>query len=149
MNTTAIAWTIWTLNEPANYVIAACLPTLRPIFILILPASFFLLSKQTSNKRSHPSTSIRILWPRGSFRPTFRLETDTRVAKTDSRLSGPWSGTQTEAEPDAERDIGLVEKGRLHVHECGVGSNENVDIPAEKETGATETVVDVDSLRST
>ena len=142
---TAIAWTIWTLNEPANYVIAACLPTLRPIFIRILPASFFLLSKQSSNKKSSTSI-IKISWPRGSLKPSFRLQTNTRVAKTDSRLSGPWNGPRNGAqEPDAERDVGLVEKKaeQTHMRESVMGGKQYMNM-AEKETGITENVDEVD-----
>lgn len=58
-NNASLLWTIWTINEPANYIIAACLPTLRPIFQLILPSSFFILSKGRSNsKRSTPRVKI-------------------------------------------------------------------------------------------
>ena len=147
MDTTAIAWTIWTLNEPANYVIAACLPTLRPIFIRVLPASFFLLSKQSSNKKSQTS-SIKISWPRGSFKPSFRLETNTRVANTDSRLSGPWNGTRLEAESDAKHDIGLVEKCEMHMQGLSVGKKDVVDVMGSG-PDFVESVVEVDSLKST
>lgn len=141
---TAIAWTIWTLNEPANYVIAACLPTLRPIFIRVLPASFFLLSKQSSNKKSNTS-NIKISWPRGSLKPSFRLQINTRVAKTDSRLSGPWNSSRNGArESDVERDTGLVEEKekQLHMHESVMGGKRYMDM-AGKETGITENVDEV------
>ena len=49
---TSLIWTIWTINEPANYIIAACLPTLRPVFLRILPSSFSILSNGRSGKRS-------------------------------------------------------------------------------------------------
>lgn len=44
--TTAVAWTIWTIIEPANLIIAACLPTLRPIFVRIFPEKFFILTRK-------------------------------------------------------------------------------------------------------
>ncbi|KAF6232604.1 hypothetical protein HO173_009272 [Letharia columbiana] len=42
-NDTSLVWTIWTINEPANYIIAASLPTLRPLFLLLLPPPPLLL----------------------------------------------------------------------------------------------------------
>ncbi|KAL8678232.1 MAG: hypothetical protein Q9224_007133 [Gallowayella concinna] len=59
---TAISWTIWTLVEPANYIIVACLPTLRPILTRILPAKFFFLTNR-STSRSYSIVSIS--WPKG------------------------------------------------------------------------------------
>ena len=85
MDSTALAWTIWSLNEPVNYVIAACLPTLRPIFIRVLPPSFFILSKQSS--KSYSSTRVKIFWPSGKLVPKMKLET---MAITDPNLTGPW-----------------------------------------------------------
>ncbi|KAL9070660.1 MAG: hypothetical protein Q9161_004714 [Pseudevernia consocians] len=55
-NYTSLIWTIWTINEPANYIIAACLPTLRPIFQRVLPSSFFILSN--GSKRSTPRHKV-------------------------------------------------------------------------------------------
>ena len=52
----SVAWTIWTINESANYIFAACLPTLRPLFLRILPSSFFILSKpQLSAQKVSPT----------------------------------------------------------------------------------------------
>lgn len=52
----SITWTIWTINESANYIIAACLPTLRPLLLRILPSSFFVLSKPyTSAQKASPT----------------------------------------------------------------------------------------------
>ena len=39
--------------EPANYIIAACLPTLRPIFVRVLPDKFSILTrKRDSSQRA-------------------------------------------------------------------------------------------------
>lgn len=53
-NNSSLIWTIWTINEPANYIIAASLPTLRPIFLRVLPSSFFILNNSRSSKPSTP-----------------------------------------------------------------------------------------------
>ena len=101
----------------------------------ILPASFFLLSKQTSNKKSHTS-SIKSSWPRGPFKPSLRLETNARVVMIDSKSSRSWDGTQDGADrPDRDRDIGLVEKGVMHMYESVIDNNEDLDL-TEKATGA-------------
>ena len=50
---TAIDWTIWTINEPANCIIAACLPTLRPIFVRVFSDKFSILTrKRDSSQRA-------------------------------------------------------------------------------------------------
>ena len=54
---TSLIWTIWTINEPANYIIAASLPTLRPIFVRIFPSSFFILSNRNTKRSTRRSTN--------------------------------------------------------------------------------------------
>lgn len=88
----SLAWTIWTINEPANYIIAACLPTLRPIFVRILPASFFILTKKRTSKPY--TSSIKASWPKGSLGPKLHLE--SRRFMTSSQIAGPWNGTATQ-----------------------------------------------------
>ncbi|KAL8688027.1 MAG: hypothetical protein Q9218_005960 [Villophora microphyllina] len=87
LNWLAISWTIWTIVEPANYVIAACLPTLRPIFVRILPPSFFLL---TYKRQSKPYSSIKISWPKGRSPKITMATADIHGA---SHLTGPWDGS--------------------------------------------------------
>lgn len=92
--TTAIVWTIWTINEPANYIIAACLPTLRPIFMRILPENFFILTrKRDSSQRAKTTGSptkvgsprkVIWSWPKGKVTPVISL-----VTRSASRLTGP------------------------------------------------------------
>ncbi|KAL8826014.1 MAG: hypothetical protein Q9170_007570 [Blastenia crenularia] len=81
----AISWTIWTIVEPTNFVIAACLPTLRPVFARILPPSFFLL---TNKRKSRPYTSLKISWPKGRATPKITLA--SADIHGPSRLTGPW-----------------------------------------------------------
>ena len=52
--------TIWTINEPANYVIAACLLILRPVLARYLSESFFVLNKVSNNTggRHTPGPSV-------------------------------------------------------------------------------------------
>ena len=103
---TAIAWTIWTLNEPANYIIAACLPTLRPIFVRILPDRFFILTRKrdTSGNAKTPESPTpdsprgRFVWswPKGSMVPKVSL-----MSRGASRLTGPWDRSRWEHEEAA------------------------------------------------
>ncbi|KAL9601457.1 MAG: hypothetical protein Q9219_002523 [cf. Caloplaca sp. 3 TL-2023] len=88
-NSLAISWTIWTMVEPANYVIAACLPTLRPILVKILPPSFFLL---TYRRRSKPYTSLKISWPKGRSTPKITLA--SADIHSPSHLTGPWDASR-------------------------------------------------------
>ncbi|KAL8784345.1 MAG: hypothetical protein Q9195_009077 [Heterodermia aff. obscurata] len=80
---TAIDWTIWTINEPANYIIAACLPTLRPIFVRIFSDKFSILTR----KRDSSQRADMI----GLVTPTISL-----VTRGASRLSGPWDRSKGE-----------------------------------------------------
>ncbi|KAL2037601.1 hypothetical protein N7G274_009714 [Stereocaulon virgatum] len=100
---TSLGWTIWTINEPANYIIAACLPTLRPIFIRILPASFFILSRKRSTRSDNPSAKVS--WPRGSFRP--KIEYGSRGFQSQSRLTGPWYASNHETHVDEKNGENL------------------------------------------
>ena len=100
-SSTSLVWTIWTINEPANYIIAACLPTLRPIFMRILPSSFFILSRKRSTRSDSPS--IKISWPRGSFKP--KMEFGSRGFQTSSRLAGPWYSQDGMEEGEVGRDL--------------------------------------------
>ena len=69
------------MNEPANYVVAACLPTLRPIFIRVLPASFFVLSnKRSSNRPTDSSKKAK----KGSSDKGISLHV------TNPCFTGPW-----------------------------------------------------------
>ena len=79
------------MTEPANYVIAACLPTLRPVLTRILPEKMFVLSKSrnTSNK-PYTSKSIKVSWSKGHVAP--KLELIPRDAK--SHMTGPWDPTR-------------------------------------------------------
>ena len=83
--TTAIDWTIWTINEPANYIIAACPPTLRPIFVRIIPDRFSILTR----KRDSSQRAEMI----GPVTPMISL-----VTRGASRLSGPWDRSKGEVE---------------------------------------------------
>ena len=84
---TAVVWTIWTVTEPANYVIAACLPTLRPVLTRVLPEKMFVFSKSrdTSNK-PYTSRSLKVSWRKGHVAP--KLELIWRDMK--SHMTGPW-----------------------------------------------------------
>ena len=79
------------MTEPANYVIAACLPTLRPVLTRALPEKMFVLSKSrdTSNKR-YRSKSLQVSWPKGHVAP--KLELVSRDVK--SHMTGPWDPTR-------------------------------------------------------
>lgn len=100
---TAIVWTIWTINEPANYIIAACLPTLRPIFVRIFPEQLFILSRKRDSDTSNGNAKVArdgraggILtwsWPRGRMTP--KISIGSRGA---SRLTGPWELSRWESE---------------------------------------------------
>ena len=82
------------MTEPANYVIAACLPTLRPVLTRVLPEQMFVLSKSrnTSNK-PYSLRSLKLSWPRGQAAPKLTLV--ERDAK--SHITGPWdSGSRME-----------------------------------------------------
>ena len=69
--------TIWTINEPANYVIAACLPILRPVLARYLSESFFVLNKASNNTsgRHTPGPSVG----------------DTNGSSTGRTSSWPWT----------------------------------------------------------
>ena len=87
--TTAIDQTIWTINEPANYIIAACLPTLRPIFVRIIPDKFSILTRKRDSSQ--------------------RAEMIGLVTRGASRLSGPWDrskGEDVESWRDGKEGIG-------------------------------------------
>ncbi|MCJ1278784.1 hypothetical protein MMC21_006602, partial [Puttea exsequens] len=101
---TALIWTIWTLNEPANYIIAACLPTLRPIFVRILPSSFFILSRKRSTPSPQGSSTLKVSWPKGSYRP--RIEYSKPGFQTSSLITGPWDAQRGEEirEGEVERE---------------------------------------------
>ena len=90
-NTSAITLTIWTLQEPANYNIAACLPTLRPIFIRVLPEKIFFLSRRRQ-PRPEKSTGVsapwKLSWSWARLTPKISL-----VSRGESRLTGPWDGS--------------------------------------------------------
>jgi hypothetical protein len=108
-NTASLILTLFTLLEPSNYIIAACLPTLRPIFIRILPESVFILSRKrnsssnpksptspTANgneKQSWGSSTVKWSWSKGSLTPKISL-----VSRGRSQLSGPWDGGRWEGE---------------------------------------------------
>lgn len=70
-------FTIWTINEPANYVIAACLPILRPVLARYLPESFFVLSKPTHSTRGR--------------RTPGQSQGDTNGSTTKRAGSWPWT----------------------------------------------------------
>ncbi|KAI4131128.1 MAG: hypothetical protein LQ341_006387 [Variospora aurantia] len=89
----AISWTIWTIVEPANYIIAACLPTLRPILVRLLPQSFFLLS---AKRKSTSYSSLKISWPMGRAPP--RIMMATAEIHGQSHLTGPWDASKSYAE---------------------------------------------------
>ncbi|KAI4138787.1 MAG: hypothetical protein L6R39_006608 [Caloplaca ligustica] len=92
-NRLAISWTIWTMVEPANYVIAACLPTLRPIFMRILPQNFFLLSHK---RKSKSYSSVKISWPKGRATPKITLA--SADIHGPSHLTGPWDASRVTRE---------------------------------------------------
>ena len=121
--TTAIVWTIWTINEPANYIIAACLPTLRPIFVCILPESFFILTrKRDSSGDAKQATStgsptrITWSWPKGRRTPKITL-----VSTGASRRTGPWERSRFEDEEMSTEQKAGTEK-TLQVSEREVTS---------------------------
>ncbi|KAL8801732.1 MAG: hypothetical protein Q9182_004271 [Xanthomendoza sp. 2 TL-2023] len=90
-NLMALSRTIWTLIEPANYIIVASLPTLRPILIRILPAKFFLLTH--ASQRSRPYSILNISWPKGR-------------SQSPPRARWPWSISTVH--PGMLRKPGLV-----------------------------------------
>ncbi|KAL8814959.1 MAG: hypothetical protein Q9191_008500 [Dirinaria sp. TL-2023a] len=106
-STAAIAWTIWTINEPANYIIAACLPTLRPILVRILPEKMFFLARKRESNGENQKTAARTpeqgkrnvgsflawRWLRGSMAPKISLG-----SRGASRLTGPWDRSRWEDE---------------------------------------------------
>jgi len=49
----------WTLVEPDVYLIAACLPTYRPLFLHLLEKTRFYLPKSFSGFKSHGSNASR------------------------------------------------------------------------------------------
>lgn len=112
---TAVAWTIWTLTEPANYVIAACLPTLRPVLTRILPEQMFILSKSrdTSNK-PYSSRRLKISWPKGRSAPKLTLLSRDPM----SHMTGPWdpklntgdSRSYTDMDTTSMRSVGGEKK---------------------------------------
>ncbi|KAL9008414.1 MAG: hypothetical protein Q9173_006456 [Seirophora scorigena] len=112
----AISWTIWTIVEPGNYVIAACLPTLRPILARLLPASFFLLS---AKRKSRSYSSLKISWPKGRTSPRIMLA--TAEIHGQSHLTGPWDRSKyfpenLEAGLEAKApDKALVRESRLRL----------------------------------
>lgn len=75
------------MNEPANYIIAACLPTLRPILIRIFPSSFFVLSRKRGLKLY--TSSPKVFWPRPSLAPKFHPGSSKHQTHTLS--TGPWN----------------------------------------------------------
>ena len=75
-----IALTIWTINEPANYLIAACLPTLRPIFSKCLPESFFILSRASRSKSRSSNGG-----PRSN-----RSDSNPQMIKCSGSWQWPW-----------------------------------------------------------
>lgn len=89
----AISWTIWTLVEPANYIIAACLPTLRPILTRILPPSFFFLTRK---RKSTAYSSIKICWLKGRATPRITLVSSDICGI--SRMTGPWDLSRAPSE---------------------------------------------------
>ncbi|KAI4248204.1 MAG: hypothetical protein LQ352_005986 [Teloschistes flavicans] len=90
-NWLAISWTIWTIVEPANYVIAACLPTLRPVLVKILPHSFFVL---TFKRRSKPYSSPKRSWRRGRTMPQIAMA--SADIRGPSHITGPWDSSRTQ-----------------------------------------------------
>ncbi|KAL8682492.1 MAG: hypothetical protein Q9186_001439 [Xanthomendoza sp. 1 TL-2023] len=99
MDKNTISWTIWTLVEPANYVIVACLPTLRPILTRILPAKFFFFTYRST---SRPYSIVSISWPKG--RGDRKVSTDMAGIKGASHMIEPWNGSRT-GPPDMEANI--------------------------------------------
>ncbi|KAL9020813.1 MAG: hypothetical protein Q9185_001997 [Variospora sp. 1 TL-2023] len=99
----AISWTIWTIVEPANYIIAACLPTLRPILVRLLPQRFFLLS---AKRKSTSYSSRKISWPMGRASP--RIMMATAEIHGQSHLTGPWDASNFYAE---DLEAGVEAKG--------------------------------------
>ncbi|KAL8809828.1 MAG: hypothetical protein Q9200_003074 [Gallowayella weberi] len=96
----AISWTIWTIIEPANYVIVACLPTLRPILMRILPAKFFLTYRSHS---SRPYSIVNISWPKG--RASGSPKSSVALANINGAkqmMTGPWDGPRAGGPPDLE-----------------------------------------------
>ncbi|CAF9936255.1 hypothetical protein IMSHALPRED_010522 [Imshaugia aleurites] len=109
-NNISLLWTIWTIAEPANYTIAASLPTLRPIFQLLFPASFFVLStgsrwsKRSSarnNKNHHHhhknnnTDSInrsKTMQSPSSSSMMMRMSPLSGSRLSDTRRQGPWTG---------------------------------------------------------
>ncbi|KAL8819499.1 MAG: hypothetical protein Q9223_002087 [Gallowayella weberi] len=99
-NLMAISWTIWTIIEPANYVIVACLPTLRPILMRILPAKFFLTYRSHS---SRPYSIVNISWPKG--RASGLPKSSVALANINGAkqmMTGPWDGPRAGGPPDLE-----------------------------------------------
>lgn len=96
-STIALEISIWTLVEPSNYIIVACLPTLRPILLKILPASFFLL---TNRRKSKSYSRIKISWPKGRSTPKITLA--SADIHGPSHLTGPWDGSRATRDDDLE-----------------------------------------------
>ena len=136
----SIIYTLFTLLEPSNYIIAACLPTLRPILIRILPESIFILSrKRHSSSNAHsPSTSckdekgkkssgprtIKWSWSPGRLTPKISL-----VSRGASQLTGPWNGSWGEREREEEFTVPATKveeeksaQQRVHVREEELGA---------------------------
>ncbi|KAL8652631.1 MAG: hypothetical protein Q9210_002574 [Variospora velana] len=107
----AISWTIWTIVEPANYVIAACLPTLRPILVHLLPPSFFLLS---AKRKSASYSSLKISWPKGRGSP--RIMVATAEIHGQSHLTGPWDASKFYVK-DLEAGVEAKAPDKAFVHE--------------------------------
>lgn len=101
----ALEISIWTLVEPSNYIIVACLPTLRPILLKILPASFFLL---TNNRKSKSYSPIKISWPKGRATPKITLA--SADIHGPSHLTGPWDGSRVTCDDLEANNVTLQEK---------------------------------------
>ena len=137
-NTSSIIYTLFTLLEPSNYIIAACLPTLRPILIRILPESIFILSRKRNSSPGPPSPSSpnpnskanfhekgkkawgpsawKVSWSRGRLTPVISLG-----SRGASQLTGPWDGSRWDAE-----------KGENPVAPMGKGEGEGVQVREEE-----------------
>ncbi len=120
----AVAWTIWTMSEPANYVIAACLPTLRPVLTRVLPEQMFVFSKsRNTSDKPYSVRSLKLSWPRGQAAPKLTLV--GREAK--SQITGPWELRSRMEDSRA----GIVEDG-YGMEEMAGGKKEGVVIRADE-----------------
>lgn len=121
---------IWSLIEPAVGIMCACLPTIRVVFMAIIPASwrstFSLRSRSSKTATSAHRTGD---WPRTATYNEIHIKSQTGTSKKDYSDAGSEDALELgDVQGFAQHELGdrIVVKQKYEVKEESVRATESV-----------------------